>query len=531
MTKMQILIKAIITISLVSLFIETQGEGVVLKSREETEYVLFDHFTSEQYTSTLKGHGEYSRLVVFDMNNWYSENAYINDASYSYTYMNGNDYQGICERVGDHNNCYVISSSGWMYEIVPKRHENAEFVDCPIIHEPVLGGSKRELKQCFHVYSRDFDEREDAFIDVVMTDIWIENNTNYPVRKVVHNQRYEKDEGKLSLFSENGTIVDYCTFEPSMPKDRTKLKAIPGVKVYDLRTGKEGLFTETLNNQNTFLSQEMKDEIIQNATQSNSFMTHTNIKRFISFAGPSLGPAPVHTLTSRDAIPVSFDAREHWPKCTVIKTITNQKQCGSCWAMAASGVLADRVCIYTNGERNTPLSPQFMVNCFTNEGGCHGGNPEPVWKDLIEIGTVPESCIPFHGEDETCTGMCNDGTSIPKATKAKSLYSPWGETDQARVEAIQREIMEHGPVTASYMAFSDFGQDQLSVYHRSKTATLESGHTVRIIGWGTEKNEDYWLIANSWGTDWGIDGVFKMRRGNNECNIEEAVVAGEPLIE
>ena len=522
-------IKAVTLITLISLFVETQGEDVTVN---EQEYVVFDHFTSEQFTSKVKGHGQHSRLVVFDMNHWYSEGAYVNDASYSYSYGNGNGYRGTCTRVGDHNNCYVFSYSEWMFKLVEKIPQNAVLVDCPMIHEPILGGPKRELKQCYHVQSKREIQRLNTFVDIILTDKWIESSTNYPVREVEQTQTYaQNQQGNTVLVSDGKIIIDYCTFDLTTPKDRTKLRAIPGVKVYDFRTGKEGLFTESLTIKETVLSPEMKAEIIQNATQRINFNVHIHKDKFISFAGPSYGPAPVHTLTSRDAIPVSFDAREQWPKCTVINRITDQDTCGSCWAMASSGVLADRVCISTNGEKNIPLSPQFMVNCFINQNGCNGGSAEATWKDLIEIGTVPESCVPFKAEDGVCTGTCGDGTSMPKATKVKSLYSPWGETDQARVEAIQREIMEHGPVTAFYWSFSDFEPHQWSVYHRSKTATDPDGHAVRIIGWGTENNEDYWLIANSWNTTWGEDGFFKMRRGNNECNIEEMVVAGEPLIE
>ena len=94
--------------------------------------------------------------------------------------------------------------------------------------------------------------------------------------------------------------------------------------------------------------------------------------------------------------------------------------------------------------------------------------------------------------------------------------------------------MEHGPVSASFWTFSDWGDYQnwpSPVYHRSKTAVFSGGHAVLIIGWGTENGEDYWLIANSWGTSFREGGYFKMRRGINECNIEEGVIAGEPLIE
>ncbi|KHJ99371.1 hypothetical protein OESDEN_00609, partial [Oesophagostomum dentatum] len=62
----------------------------------------------------------------------------------------------------------------------------------------------------------------------------------------------------------------------------------------------------------------------------------------------------------------------------------------------------------------------------------------------------------------------------------------------------------------------------------------EGGHAVRIIGWGRENDVPYWLITNSWNTDWGEDGefttvaegLFRMLRGSNECLIEQMVVAG-----
>lgn len=68
------------------------------------------------------------------------------------------------------------------------------------------------------------------------------------------------------------------------------------------------------------------------------------------------------------------------------------------------------------------------------------------------------------------------------------------------------------------------------VYH-STTKEGAYGHAVKIIGWGVEKDTPYWLCANSWGTEWGDNGFFKIIRGNNECEIENNVVAGLMKIE
>jgi C1A family cysteine protease len=50
-----------------------------------------------------------------------------------------------------------------------------------------------------------------------------------------------------------------------------------------------------------------------------------------------------------------------------------------------------------------------------------------------------------------------------------------------------------------------------------------------LLGWGEdEEGNKYWLARNSYGSNWGLNGDFMIRRGQDDLGVESEQVAFEP---
>jgi len=236
------------------------------------------------------------------------------------------------------------------------------------------------------------------------------------------------------------------------------------------------------------------------------------------------------------AVPDAFDARQQWPNCSTIGTIQNQAECGSCWAFGAVEAITDRFCIHKQDD--TQLSFEDMVSCDVYDGGCQGGDAGTAWKYAEKVGLVSAECYPY--TIPTCPPAqqpCLNFVNTPKCQHACTNSSiNWLKDKRSIAKAysvasrdngIETEIMKNGPVEACFDVYEDFLSYKSGVYAHT-TGSFLGGHCIKILGWGVDNSLPYWIVANSWTNTWGDQGYFWIKRGSDECGIEDNVVAGLP---
>merc|ERR1712070_1176079 len=145
-----------------------------------------------------------------------------------------------------------------------------------------------------------------------------------------------------------------------------------------------------------------------------------------------------------------------------------------------------------------------------------------------DSGIVTDTCFPYkagNGKAPACPTTCADSeTWASSKVKAKSSYAIHG------AQNMMKEIMTNGPIQVAFKVYKSFMNYKSGVYQKHWYELLpEGGHAVKIVGWGSETSTntwgenvstDYWLVANSWNTKWGLDGFFKILRGADQCGIE-----------
>lgn len=190
--------------------------------------------------------------------------------------------------------------------------------------------------------------------------------------------------------------------------------------------------------------------------------------------------------------------------------VKNQGGCGSCVAFATVAVLETTA----RRTRNNPnldldLSEAHMFYCHGKEDGRNCGNgwwPDKAFDKAKQKGVTFENHFPYTAGDQNCalTGGWQN-----------ALATPTGYTDLNTRAKMKNWISTRGSITGCFIVYQDFFSYRSGVY-RHVSGSSAGGHCVEIVGYSDAQG--CWICKNSWGTNWGEGGFFRIAYG--QCNIE-----------
>jgi len=209
--------------------------------------------------------------------------------------------------------------------------------------------------------------------------------------------------------------------------------------------------------------------------------------------------------------PASFD----WRDKGAVTPVKDQEQCGSCWAFSASEAIESAWILKGHATASTiNLSPQQIVDCDTIDGvqGCNGGETESAYQYIIQSGGQEQIAnYPYTGVNGKCAFKS-------QYVDAKiSAYTTIAKDESA----LTGTLSTTGPLSICLDAekWQDYQSGVLTNTQCCPLLKCQLDHCVQLVGYNSTASTPYWIVRNSWNTDWGISGYIYLEMGKNTCGM------------
>ena len=215
-------------------------------------------------------------------------------------------------------------------------------------------------------------------------------------------------------------------------------------------------------------------------------------------------------------IPSSWD----WRSEGGVTPVKDQGQCGSCWSFSSTGAMEGAWFVSTG--QLVSLSEQQLVDCSTRyiNFGCNGGEMDHAFDYAIDNGMCLEVDVPYLAETDSCSDSelnCNKVAYFSSCVDVPS-----------KNEVALQEAVYMNPVSVAIEADTSVFQFYKGGVLNSEQCGTSLDHGVLVVGYGTENNQDYWIVKNSWGSNWGENGYIRIAKSSSTSTNGVCGIAMQP---
>jgi C1A family cysteine protease len=268
----------------------------------------------------------------------------------------------------------------------------------------------------------------------------------------------------------------------------------------------------------TILNFELKRQWDKNSPIIDNYsITVVSAGKYSGTYTPPVQSKPVHVTSTPKSVPSRWDWRT---QCT---PITDQGQCGDCWAFATCATLECNIKIHDGVTRD--ISEEFVTDCYTGGGssGCNGGwCAHDCWLSSFSSANPQGGGAVYESEDATnCptsgnTGTCGSSCYAPHETIDSHAIVPNEDGNGIPPDAdMKSAIYNYGPIwIAMDASSSSFNNYSGGIW---TTTGSQTDHAVCLVGWcdsASISGGGYWIMRNSWSTGWGVAGYMYISYGS-----------------
>lgn len=216
---------------------------------------------------------------------------------------------------------------------------------------------------------------------------------------------------------------------------------------------------------------------------------------------------------------VSVDSTVDWRQRGAVTPVKDQGQCGSCWSFSATGAMEGAWKI-AKGDL-VSLSEQQLVDCSLGfkygNHGCNGGLMDGAFNYAIDNGMCTESDYSYQAENGNCNSKCTPVVSMSSCVDV----TPNNEIDLAKALNI-------GPVSVAIEADTRVFQLYTGGIITGTSCGTNLDHGVLVVGYGSERGTDYWIVKNSWSSSWGEEGYVRIEKSDSTNTKGVCGIAMQP---